>query len=324
MLTADFDYDLPPDLIASRPLADRSASRMMVVRRDTGVIEHRSFADFPALLRPDDLLVLNNTRVIPARFLTEDGKREILRLQALTPLRWRCMVKPGKRFRTGHRVTLGDATGTVLEVFDNGDRLIEWDRPVDEAKHGHLALPHYMARDDTPEDRDRYQTVFAEHEGSIAAPTAGLHFTPEILARIPHAFITLHVGVGTFQPVRAERIEDHVMHHEVYEVPETAARQIQAAQRIVAAGTTTARTLETLARDHGRVVAARGETGIFIRPGFEFKVVGALLTNFHLPKSTLLMLVSAFAGRDLILRAYQEAVRERYRFYSYGDCMLIL
>ncbi len=324
MLTADFDYHLPAELIASHPLADRSASRMMVLRREAAAIEHHRFTDLPALLQPGDLAVLNNTRVVPARFLAEDGKREILRLQTLSPLRWRCMVKPGKRFRTGHQVSLGEATGTVVEVFENGDRLIEWDRPVDAARFGHLALPHYMGRDDEPDDRERYQTVFAQHEGSIAAPTAGLHFTPEILARVPHTFVTLHVGVGTFQPVRAERIEDHVMHHESYQVTASAAASIQNARRLLAVGTTAARTLESVARDHGRVIAAHGSTNLFITPGFKFQAVGALLTNFHLPKSTLLMLVSAFAGRDFILRAYAEAVRQRYRFYSYGDCMLIL
>ena len=323
MLTADFDYHLPQDLIASAPLPDRAASRMMVIHRDTGLIEHRHFSDLPTYLQPGDLFVLNNTRVVPARFLTQDN-REILRLQSHSPTLWRCMVKPGKRFRPGHQATLGPATGTVREVYENGDRLIEWDRPVDEDRYGHLALPHYMEREDTPADRERYQTVFAAHDGSIAAPTAGLHFTPEMLTRIPYTFITLHVGVGTFQPVRAERVADHVMHHEEYDVCEAAAHFINAAQRVIAVGTTATRTLETLARDHGKIVAARGETNLFITPGFEFKAVGALLTNFHLPKSTLMMLVSAFATRDLILEAYRQAVAQRYRFFSYGDCMLIL
>jgi S-adenosylmethionine:tRNA ribosyltransferase-isomerase len=324
MLTSEFDYPLPPELIASTPLPDRSASRMLVVHRATGLIEHKHFTDFPAYLQPGDLVVLNNTRVIPARFLTEDGKREILRLHSPTPTLWRCMVKPGKRFRLGDAVTLGTATGTVTEIFDNGDRLIQWDQPVNEDRYGHLALPHYMDRPERPEDRERYQTVFAAQEGSIAAPTAGLHFTPQILAQIPHTFITLHVGVGTFQPVRAERIEDHVMHHEIYAVSAPSAAQIRDARRVVAVGTTATRTLETLARDHGQIVPAQGQTNLFITPGFEFKRVDALLTNFHLPKSTLLMLVSALAGRDLILRAYAEAVKERYRFFSYGDCMLIV
>jgi S-adenosylmethionine:tRNA ribosyltransferase-isomerase len=323
MLTTDFDYHLPPELIASTPLADRAASRMMVIHRLTGLIEHRHFSDFPSYLQPQDCVILNNTRVVPARFLTEDN-REILRLKSHSPTLWRCMVKPGKRFKLHHQVTLGDATGTVQEVFENGDRLIAWDRPVDEDRYGHLALPHYMERDEQPLDRERYQTVFAAHEGSIAAPTAGLHFTPEMLDTIPHAFITLHVGVGTFQPVRAERIEDHVMHHEEYDVSAPAATQIQSATRRIAVGTTAMRTLETIARDHGKIIPARGETNLFITPGFEFKSVGALLTNFHLPKSTLMMLVSAFATRDLILEAYRQAVAQRYRFFSYGDCMLIL
>jgi len=323
MLTSDFDYHLPPELIASAPLADRAASRMLVIHRTTGLIEHRLFSDFPSYLQPQDCVILNNTRVVPARFLTDDN-REILRLKSHSPTLWRCMVKPGKRFKLQHQVSLGDATGTVQEVFENGDRLIAWDRPVDEDRYGHLALPHYMERDEQPADRERYQTVFAAHEGSIAAPTAGLHFTPEILASIPHAFITLHVGVGTFQPVRAERIEDHVMHHEEYDVSAPAALQIQSATRRIAVGTTAMRTLETIARDHGQIIAARGETNLFITPGFQFKAVGALLTNFHLPKSTLMMLVSAFATRDLILEAYRQAVAQRYRFFSYGDCMLIL
>ena len=323
MLTSDFDYHLPPELIASAPLTDRAASRMLVIHRTTGLIEHRLFSDFPSYLQPQDCVILNNTRVVPARFLTDDN-REILRLKSHSPTLWRCMVKPGKRFKLQHQVSLGDATGTVQEVFENGDRLIAWDRPVDEDRYGHLALPHYMERDEQPTDRERYQTVFAAHEGSIAAPTAGLHFTPEILASIPHAFITLHVGVGTFQPVRAERIEDHVMHHEEYDVSAPAALQIQNATRRIAVGTTAMRTLETIARDHGQIIAARGETNLFITPGFQFKAVGALLTNFHLPKSTLMMLVSAFATRDLILEAYRQAVAQRYRFFSYGDCMLIL
>jgi S-adenosylmethionine:tRNA ribosyltransferase-isomerase len=324
MLTADFDYDLPPELIASQPLPDRDASRMLVVHRQTGLIEHRQFTDFASYLQPDDCVVLNDTRVVPARYLSEDGTREILRLDFAHPTRWRCMVRPGKRFRLGHQIVLGAATGTVTEVFENGDRQIEWDHPVDEARFGQLALPHYMEREERVSDRERYQTVFAANEGSIAAPTAGLHFTPELLSRIPHTFITLHVGVGTFQPVRVENVADHVMHHERYEVTAAAAQQIQQAGRVVAVGTTATRTLETIAHDHGCITAAQGQTNLFITPGFEFKAIGALLTNFHLPKSTLMMLVSAFANRDLILQAYREAVAQRYRFFSYGDCMLIL
>ena len=324
VLTTDFDYHLPPELIASEPLAERSASRMLVVHRESGVVEHRQFRELPEFLKAEDLLVLNNTRVVPARFFSNDGSREVLRVEPLSPTLWRCMVKPGKRFRPGHTVMIGDSTGTVRDILENGDRVIEWDRPVDESKFGHLALPHYMGREDQPADRERYQTVFAQSEGAIAAPTAGLHFTPEMLAQLPHAFVTLHVGVGTFQPVKVDKLEEHQMHSERYELNADNARKIQKAARVIAVGTTAMRTLETVARDHGHVVAASGSTDIFIYPGFEFRAVGAMLTNFHLPKSTLIMLVSAFAGKDLIMHAYQEAIRERYRFFSYGDCMLIL
>lgn len=329
MLTADFDYHLPPELIASQPLADRAASRMMVVRRDVGTIEHRSFRDIGQFIsaQDGDMLVLNDTRVVPARYFTNAG-HEVLRLQMLTPTKWRCMVRPGKKFRMGHIVPIGEATGKVTEILEeNGDRIIEFDRVVDEARHGHLALPHYMGRDDQPTDRERYQTVFAREdaEGSIAAPTAGLHFTPEVLQTLPHAFVTLHVGVGTFQPVKVENIADHVMHSEVYEVSESTAQAVRKARRVIPVGTTAMRTLETVAREHhGQVVAASGRTDIFISPGFQFQVAGGLLTNFHLPKSTLIMLVSALAGKDLIMQAYAEAIQERYRFFSYGDCMLIV
>ncbi len=326
MLTADFDYNLPPELIASEPLAERAASRMLVLHRDSGMIEHRMFREIGEFISGDagDLLVLNDTRVVPARYFTNQG-HEVLRLESLTPLRWRCMVRPGKKFRAGHTLAIGEANGRVVEIVgEHGDRIIEFDRVVDESKHGHLALPHYMGRDDQPADRERYQTVFARESGSIAAPTAGLHFTPELLEPLPHAFVTLHVGVGTFQPVKAERIEDHLMHREEYEVSEATASAVAAARRVICVGTTSLRTLESVARDHGRVVATRGSTDIFIHPGFQFKVAGGLLTNFHLPKSTLIMLVSAFAGKELTMRAYAEAIRERYRFFSYGDCMLIV
>jgi S-adenosylmethionine:tRNA ribosyltransferase-isomerase len=324
MLTSDFDYNLPQELIASEPLPDRAGSRMLVLDRAAATIRHWSFADLASFLREGDLLVLNDTRVVPARFFPDDGSRELLRLKILAPTRWRCMVKPGKRFHPGQQFAIGDATGTVIEVFDNGDRLIEFDRPVDDSRHGHLALPPYMRREDRESDKERYQTVFARQEGAIAAPTAGLHFTPEILHGLPHAFVTLHVGAGTFQPVKATHIEDHVMHAESYEVSDAAAARINAADRIVAVGTTVTRVLECAARRHGKVVAERSETDIFIHPPYEFRVVDALLTNFHLPKSTLLMLVSAFAGRERVFRAYEEAIRERYRFYSYGDCMLLV
>lgn len=325
MRTDDFDYHLPPELIASEPLADRSSSLMLVVHRASGTFEHRHFSEFASFLGNGDLVVLNDTRVVPARFFSNDGKREILRVEAESPTSWRCMVKPGKKFRLGHSIEIGGSTGTVRGIEENGDRLIEFDQPVDETVHGHLALPHYMGREDLPSDRERYQTVYAKEEGSIAAPTAGLHFTPEILETIRHTFVTLHVGVGTFQPVKVDDVKDHVMHHEVYNVSPAAAQAIESADRVIAVGTTAMRTLETVARDHsGQVVPASGSTNLFIYPGFEFRKVGALLTNFHLPKSTLMMLVSAFAGTDLVRHAYAEAIAERYRFYSYGDCMLIL
>ena len=326
MLTADFDYHLPPELIASEPLAERSASRMLVLHRDSGKIEHRVFRDIGEFVSREagDMLVLNDTRVVPARYFTDHG-HEVLRLEPLTPTRWRCMVKPGKKFRVGDTVPIGEATGRVIEILEeNGNRIIEFDRVVDESKHGHLALPHYMGREDQPADRERYQTVFARQKGSIAAPTAGLHFTPEVLNPLPHTFVTLHVGVGTFQPVKVEKIADHKMHSEVYEVSESTAAAVQSAKRVIPVGTTALRTLETVARDHGGVIAMHGSTDIFIHPGFKFQVAGGLLTNFHLPKSTLIMLVSAFAGKELTMQAYAEAIRERYRFFSYGDCMLIV
>lgn len=321
--TSDFHYDLPPEQIASRPLEDRAGSRMMVLHRDSGEIEHRTFRDFPSYLRPHDLLVLNDTRVIPARVFSDDGKIELLCLDRISPVEWRCLVRPGKKMRLGASVIACGTAGTVAEVFDNGDRLIRWDAPVDLDRHGHLALPHYMGRDDDSADRERYQTVFAREEGAIAAPTAGLHFTPEMLATIPHTFLTLHVGVGTFRPVQAERPEDHVMHSERYVVSAETAQRVNAAGRVIAVGTTVTRVLEHLGRTGG-CRKDSGETDIFIRPPYEFQVIGGLLTNFHLPESTLIMLVSAFAGRERVLAAYREAVREHYRFYSYGDCMLLV
>ncbi len=329
--TSDFHYELPEELIASRPLAERSASRMLVLHRDDGRIEHRMFRDLPEYLRQDDLLMLNDTRVIPARVFSDDGKIELLCLDRLSPTEWRCLVKPGRKMKVGRQCVVGSTTGTVVEIFENGDRLVRWEAPIDLDRHGHLALPHYMGRDDEDADRERYQTVFAKEEGAIAAPTAGLHFTPDMLERFDHDFLTLHVGVGTFRPVSAERPEDHDMHSERYILTESVAKRINAARRVVAVGTTVTRVLEHLGRsriaDCGlRIENAdqQGETDIFIYPPHEFRVVDALLTNFHLPESTLIMLVSALAGREQVLAAYREAVAERYRFYSYGDCMLIV
>lgn len=321
LLTKDFDYHLPDELIAARPLAERSASRMLVVHKDSGLIEHRMFRDFPDYLRADDLLVLNDTKVIPARVFSDDGKIELLCLDRLSPLDWRCLVRPGKRMKTGRTMSVAGITGTVTEVFENGDRLIHWDEWLDLDKHGHLALPHYMGRDDELADRERYQTVYAREEGAIAAPTAGLHFTPEMLGEIHHAFLTLHVGVGTFRPVSAELVADHAMHSERYIVSSETAEKVNAASRVVAVGTTVTRVLESIGKP---VLAKRGETDIFIHPPYQFGVVGGLLTNFHLPQSTLIMLVSAFAGQELVMEAYRKAVEERYRFFSYGDCMLLV
>lgn len=319
--TQDFDYHLPQDLIATRPLAERAASRMLVLHRDSGRIEHRMFRDLPNYLRPDDLVVLNDTRVIPARVFADDGKTELLCLDRLSPLEWRCLVKPGKRMKPGHTIRIAGSTGTVAEIYENGDRLIRWDTPLDLETHGHLALPHYMGREDEPVDRERYQTVFAREEGAIAAPTAGLHFTPELLAEIPHAFLTLHVGVGTFRPVSVDLVADHVMHSERYAISADTAEKVNAAGRVVAVGTTVTRVLESIGRP---VTEQRGATDIFIHPPHRFGVVGGLLTNFHLPQSTLIMLVCAFAGQEQVMEAYRQAVEERYRFFSYGDCMLLV
>jgi S-adenosylmethionine:tRNA ribosyltransferase-isomerase len=329
LLTKDYDYHLPEKLIASRPLPDRSASRMLVIHRQSGVIEHRMFSDIESYLGPDDLIVLNNTRVIPARLFSDDGKIELLCLEQLSPTRWRCLTKPGKRMKQGRTLSIGNIVGTVTDVRQNGDRMIEWQRAIDIHKHGHLALPHYMGRDDEEMDQERYQTVFAKEEGAIAAPTAGLHFTPEILSRNPHDFVTLHVGVGTFRPVSVENIKEHDMHSEAFKVTAETILRINRAKRVLAVGTTVTRVLESIADPSPEIRISQpgpisGETDIFLHPPYRFRAIDSLLTNFHLPKSTLIMLVSAFAGRELTLEAYRQAVSEKYRFYSYGDCMLIL
>jgi len=328
LYTREFDFHLPDELIAAHPLAERSASRMLVVHRSSGRIEHRAFGEFPSYLHPDDLLVLNDTKVLPARVLSDDGKIELLCLERLSDCEWRCLVRPGKRMKLGRTLSVGGICGTVAEVLANGDRLLRWSEPLDLHQHGQLALPHYMGRAQAAADLLRYQTVFAREEGAIAAPTAGLHFTPAMLETLPHAFLTLHVGVGTFRPVSAELLTDHVMHSENYQVTAATAAKVNAAARVVAVGTTVTRVLEHLhTGDAAPRIAPglhRGATDIFIHPPYEFGAVGALLTNFHLPQSTLLMLVCAFAGRDLVLEAYRQAVAERYRFYSYGDCMLLV
>lgn len=326
--TKDFHYDLPQDLIADRPLAERSASRMMVVHRDSGQIEHKMFCDLPDYLTPEDLLVLNDTKVIPARVFSDDGSIELLCLDRMSPLDWRCLVRPGKKMKVGRALTVGGIRGEVTEVFENGDRLVRWQAALDLDEHGHLALPHYMGREDEESDRERYQTVYAKEEGAIAAPTAGLHYTSAVLERLRHTFLTLHVGVGTFRPVSVEKLNDHVMHSERYHLSADTAKQVNQAGRVFAVGTTVTRVLESLANsvNGARVLEKEqsGETDIFLHPPHEFRVVGALQTNFHLPESTLIMLVSAFAGHELTMEAYAKAVEERYRFYSYGDCMLLV
>ena len=324
LLTRDYDYPLPESLIARHPLPRRDDSRMMVLFRSERRIEHRRFREFPEFLRAGDLVVLNDTRVIPARVFSEDGRTELLFLEAVGANAWKCMVKPGRRMRLGRTVLVGGIEGTVTEVLETGERIVTFREAVHLERVGRLPLPPYFDRECEPDDEVRYQTVYAAQPGAVAAPTAGLHFTAELMARIPHAFVTLHVGAGTFKPVQTERIADHVMHRERYSVPPETARAVGEAKRVVAVGTTSLRVLEARARDEGAVIAGEGSTDIFICPGFTFRETGALLTNFHLPKSTLLMLVAAFAGREFVMEAYAEAVREAYRFYSYGDCMLLV
>ena len=325
MRTQDFNYSLPEELIASRPLAQRSDSRMMVIHRALGTIEHKKITDLLSYQKEGDLFIFNNTKVVAARFFSDDGLIEIVRTELLSPTLWRCLVRPGKKMKVGRTLHIGGVCGTVQEIDEEGHRLIAFDSLVDEETHGRLALPHYMNRESDPSDKERYQTVYAKEEGAIAAPTAGLHFTPELMAALPQAFVTLHVGVGTFRPVKAELIADHLMHREHYSLLSSEAKKINAATRKIAVGTTSVRVLESIAKDFGLPLEEReASTNIFIYPPYTFQQTDALLTNFHLPQSTLLMLVCAFGGKDLIMRAYQEAIQEGYRFYSYGDCMLIL
>jgi S-adenosylmethionine:tRNA ribosyltransferase-isomerase len=316
--TSDFDYALPDELIAQQPLADRAASRMMVLERATGVVRHDHFRNLGAYLRAGDLLVLNNTKVIPARIWSQKPNVELLLVENLGENRWSALVKPGHRAKVGQHLFFTPWFKAVVESdAEFGERVLRFSGNVESYLHHHGAppLPPYIERPATVADWDRYQTVFAQTPGAIAAPTAGLHFTPEMLETFPHAFITLHVGLGTFRPVKVENVEDHKMHAEKFVVPATTRDAIRQATRVIAVGTTVVRALES---------TSEGSTDLFIRPGFEFRVVDALLTNFHLPRSTLLMLVCALAGRELVLRAYEEAVRERYRFFSYGDCMLVV
>jgi S-adenosylmethionine:tRNA ribosyltransferase-isomerase len=320
---SDYDFELPRELIASRPLSDRAASRMMVVDRAANTVTHRRFRDLPEYIRAGDLLVLNNSRVIPARLLTDDGRIELLIFEQLGTARWKAFARPGKRTRPGDSFDIAGTTAHIESVDeDDGTRIVHFESEPDLENLGHMPIPPYLGREDDAEDRVRYQTVYATVAGSVAAPTAGLHFTPEILAKLPHTFVTLHVGPGTFLPVRGDNLDEHRMHGENYEIGDDAAAAINAAQRVIAVGTTSMRVLESLPA--GPVVPGAGRTEIFIRPGFEFRHSHALLTNFHLPKSTLFVLVCALAGHELMQRAYAEAVREKYRFFSYGDCMLIL
>lgn len=322
---SDYDYSLPEELIATRPLPNRQDSRMMVLHRRERRIEHRKFAELPHFLQPGDFLVLNNTRVVNARRFSDDGKIEFLFLEEQDATHWKCLVRPGRKMRRGAQTFIGGVAVRVDDICPDGERIIAFERELNPWDGGIVPLPPYLRRQGDGEDVERYQTVYAAAAGAVAAPTAGLHFTAAMLGALPHTFITLHVGAGTFQPVKSENISDHRMHSETFSISESAADAINAAARIVAIGTTTVRVLESAIREnHDQLVAQGGATAIFIHPPMKIRYVDVLLTNFHLPRSTLLMLVSAFAGREFILEAYAEAIRERYRFYSYGDCMLIL
>ncbi|MFP4081484.1 MAG: tRNA preQ1(34) S-adenosylmethionine ribosyltransferase-isomerase QueA [Candidatus Aminicenantes bacterium] len=343
MLTADFDYDLPPELIAQRPLPRRDQSRMMVVQRKTATIIHSRFLEFPSYLSPHDALVVNTAKVIPAKFWgkKEDKDIEFLLLQEQEPGVWEVLCRPAKKVKKGEPVTFtSQLEARVVEVKKEGKRLIRFSSPdvlSQLEKIGYAPLPPYIKRRKKDEDLrkfdlERYQTVFAQEGKAIAAPTAGLHFTPKMLNKVKKRDveivpISLDVGLATFQPVRALRVENHHLLEESYTVSKAAARTLNEAKKesrkLTAVGTTSVRALES-AYQNGKIKAGRSSTQLFIYPGYEFKVVDSLLTNFHLPKSTLLMLVSSFAGMDLVKKAYAEAVREKYRFYSYGDCMLII
>jgi S-adenosylmethionine:tRNA ribosyltransferase-isomerase len=362
VLVSEFDYHLPEELIAQEPLADRAASRLLHLHAKSGRLEDRKFRDFPELLRTGDLVVFNNTHVFPARLY---GRRAGLRSQPVSPTNpaardflrgrievlltrqlqqesneWACLVRPGRKIGVGEQLFFGEQDELQAEVIargEFGERRIRFAPHADfftlVEKIGHVPLPPYISRADSAGDRERYQTVYARERGSVAAPTAGLHFTPEILERmrargIETAEVTLHVGLGTFQPVRVERVEEHTLHSEAYSISADVAEKISRARatgrRVVAVGTTTVRTLEYAAsQGGGEVRASAGEANLFIFPGYKFLVVDALFTNFHLPQSTLLMLVCALGGKENVMRAYERAVKERYRFYSYGDCMFV-
>ena len=336
----DFNYDLPEELIAQDPLEDRSSSRLMVLHKDTGRIEHKIFRNIIDYLNPGDCLVINDTKVIPARLMgiKEDtgAAIEVLLLKRNADDVWECLVKPGKKARTGARIVFGEGllVGEIVDVIEDGNRMIKFhyegifEEILD--KLGQMPLPPYITH--KLQDKNRYQTVYARNEGSAAAPTAGLHFTKELLDKIKEkgvnvVSITLHVGLGTFRPVKVDKIEEHHMHTETFNISKEAADTINRARaaggRVIAVGTTSCRTLESAAADDGTIPARSGDTDIFIYPGYKFKAIDCLITNFHLPESTLIMLVSALAGRDNIMNAYETAVKERYRFFSFGDAMFI-
>ena len=343
--TSDFFYELPPELIAQHPAEQRDHSRLMVLNRETGAVEHQHFFDIVDYLHPDDVLVINDSKVIPARLYghaegREDAALELLLLRQRGLDTWECLVKPGKRARVGSRAVFGEGlmTSEVLDIAEEGNRIIRFSYDKETfksiyevlARIGMMPLPPYITEE--LKDRSRYQTVYAKEEGSAAAPTAGLHFTPELLERIRQkgvaiAPVMLHVGLGTFRPVKAERLDEHVMHTEFFSISQESADLINERKarggRLICVGTTSCRTIESAAEEDGYIPALSGDTGIFIYPGYRFKAVDALITNFHLPESTLLMLISAFYDRDKIMQAYAQAVKERYRFFSFGDAMLI-
>ncbi|HJE99944.1 tRNA preQ1(34) S-adenosylmethionine ribosyltransferase-isomerase QueA [Sellimonas intestinalis] len=341
MKKEDFYFKLPEELIAQDPLEDRSASRLLVLDKESGKIEHRMFRDIKAYLKPGDCLVINDTKVIPARLIGSkigtDAKIEILLLKRKENDIWETLVKPGKKAKPGTKISFGEGLliGEVIDVVEEGNRLIQFsyqgifEEILDQL--GQMPLPPYITHQ--LEDKNRYQTVYAKHSGSAAAPTAGLHFTPELLKEIKEsgvdiAHVTLHVGLGTFRPVKVENIQEHHMHSEFYHIEASEAEKINRAKReghrIICVGTTSCRTIESAAKPDGTLSECSGWTEIFIYPGYQFKVLDCLLTNFHLPESTLIMLVSALAGREHVLHAYEEAVKEQYRFFSFGDAMLIV
>ena len=341
MKASDFDYQLPADLIAQEPLADRSASRLLVLDRSTSTVSHRHFADITELIAPSDVLVLNASRVIPARLhglRASGGEAEVLLVREERDGTWLAMGSPGGKLKPGRQVAFGpDSAVEIVEVLGSGLRRVRFVGSLDAratiAKYGEVPLPPYIRRAPTPTDRARYQTVYATHDGSVAAPTAGLHFTNDLLERVRAngpgvATLDLHIGPGTFKPVEVEELEAHPMHAEAYVVSAEAAALINdrraAGGRVWAVGTTVVRTLESIADDRGRVRAAAGDTQLFIHPPYRFRAVDRLITNFHLPRSTLLMLVSAFGGYEAVMGAYRDAVARQYRFYSYGDAMAVL